>query len=108
MSGIAHLSDSHHKDWLLHGCTDIVFTTVHDTMVHPDGTVQVPDRQPGVYVDCEPDTIMISDELVDALRHAVNEASHVRDNRLRIIVVNADLTYELERLRCGCWLGRKL
>lgn len=91
---ICHLGSAHDRDYRLHGCVDIIFTAHAE-----DGTVSV---------DCEPDRIMVVSELVDVMRHAANEGSRVRDNTLHIVARNASLTYELDRLECGCWLGRKL
>lgn len=90
---VAHRTDWHDRDYMGYGCQDIIFTRADD------GTLTV---------DCQPDSIMASNELVQAMRDAITGTRVDKNNLLRIVAVNADLSYELQRLGCGCWLGRLL
>lgn len=51
--------------------------------------------------------ILASAELVATLRQGMEGVGGwVRDDTLRIVADNAELTYRLELAPCGCWLGR--
>lgn len=64
--------------------------------------------RPGIQVDSYDPVIICSNELISQLRRGIEGVGGwvSDDGQLRIVADNADLTYGLELLGCGCWLGR--